>query len=666
MSFSFNLYTKMTILAGDIMQSFEKLPFTYDRKKSFIDQLGDWVGDVFYDILPEAGFEIRDEQIFMAFQLERAFADKKVIFAEAGVGTGKTIAYLLYAISYARYIGKPAIIACADEALIEQLVKPEGDIAKLSKLLNLNIDVRLAKAQEQYLCVSKLEKLREDEEYASVYEDVSMTIPSFVYSNAPMQQFHYYGDRKTYADLNNETWKKLNWDAFQDCSVCEKRHRCGMTLTREHYRKASDLIICSQDFYMEHIWTEESRKRKGQLPFLPEASSIVFDEGHLLEFAAQKALAYHVRHDLLEEILERLLSNEIREEAAVLVDEIISHSLSMFQTIEKESSHVKGSDRNELKISQQLILEIKEFKKLLAALEDALVFESELYTIEEYQLKIVEEHLDMLQYSLSLLAEKKNVITWVTKVEEVTTLVIMPNLVEDVLQEKVFSKKLPIVFSSATLSTNGDFGYISGSLGIKDYLSFTVESPFNYKDHMKVIIPKTSQDRKLSAVLEVLKESDGRSLLLFNNEEELETFKQVTQTAQEFSAFKFLFEGDQELSSIVHSFQNEEKTSLCAIHLWEGLDIPGPSLSSVIIWSLPFPPSDPVFNGKRSNAHEPYLDVDLPYMLLRLRQGIGRLIRTSSDKGIIAIVDERLTTDEALLKQVTAILPPEVDISSSL
>lgn len=644
------------------MQTFQKLPFPYERKNPFLEQLGTWVGDVFYDILPEAGFEIRDEQIFMAYQLERSFAEKKVIFSEAGVGTGKTIAYLLYAICYARYIGKPAIIACADEALIEQLVKSEGDIAKLAKVLDLNIDVRLAKAQNQYLCVEKLEKLREDEDFAEVYEAVLDTVPDFVYNNTPMQEFYFYGDRKTYSDLNNETWKKINWDPFQDCSVCEKRHRCGMTLTREHYRKASDLIICSQDFYMEHIWTEESRKRKGQLPFLPEASSIIFDEGHLLEIAAQKALAYHIRHDLLEEILERLLENDIREEAALLIDEIISHSAELFTIIDKSTTIVKGSKRSELGVTLQLITAIIEFKSLLAQLEDALVFESQLYTIDEYQLRIVEEHLEMIQYSLALLAETTNVVAWVTKTEGITTLVIMPNLVEDVLQEKVFSKKMPIIFSSATLSTNGDFGYLAGSLGIKDYLSFTVDSPFNYQEHMKLIIPDYHKVKKLKATLAVLTETEGSSLLLFNDEDELQTFKQISQNDPSFLKFKFLFEGDHELSTIVQSFQNEEKTSLCAIHLWEGLDIPGPSLSSVIIWSLPFPPNDPVFNGKRNNAHDPYHDVDLPYMLLRLRQGVGRLIRTSSDKGIVALMDERLTNDKKLFDIVKSVLPTEVEI----
>ncbi|MEH7388107.1 ATP-dependent DNA helicase, partial [Bacillus sp. JJ1521] len=113
----------------------EGLPFQISKNDNFFDKFNEWIGDVFYDILPEKGFELRDEQIFMAFQLERAFKERSIVFAEAGVGTGKTIVYLLYAICYARYMRKPAIISCADESLIEQLVKPEGDIAKIAEAL---------------------------------------------------------------------------------------------------------------------------------------------------------------------------------------------------------------------------------------------------------------------------------------------------------------------------------------------------------------------------------------------------------------------------------------------------------------------------------------------------------------------------------------------------
>ena len=105
----------------------QTLPFELSKERSFFDSLGDWMGDVLYDELPEKGFECRDEQIFMAYQIEQALKEKSVLFAEAGVGTGKTIAYLLPAISYARYTGRPALIACADETLIDQLVKEGGD-----------------------------------------------------------------------------------------------------------------------------------------------------------------------------------------------------------------------------------------------------------------------------------------------------------------------------------------------------------------------------------------------------------------------------------------------------------------------------------------------------------------------------------------------------------
>ncbi|MCL6459893.1 MAG: ATP-dependent DNA helicase, partial [Gorillibacterium sp.] len=171
-------------------------PFAYDPTKPYVQQASDWIADVFYELLPDAGFELRDEQIYMAFQLERAFSEKKTIFAEAGVGTGKTLVYLLYAISYARYTRKPAIIACADESLIEQLVKPEGDIAKLAKYLDFTIDARLGKSPDQYLCLNKLDEVRgelTDEADALIFENIHEGLPDFVHSPNTLQAFYPYG-----------------------------------------------------------------------------------------------------------------------------------------------------------------------------------------------------------------------------------------------------------------------------------------------------------------------------------------------------------------------------------------------------------------------------------------------------------------------------------------
>lgn len=632
-----------------------RLPFSLTKTKNFYEELNNWIGDVFYDILPEKGFDLRDEQIFMAFQLERAFKEKKVMFAEAGVGTGKTLVYLLFALSYARYTGKPAVIACADETLIEQLVKKEGDIYKISEHLGLTIDARLSKSHDQYLCLKKLEKTMQrsdDEKWLDLYE----SLPSFVHESQGMQTFYPYGDRKEYSSLSNDEWSEIGYDSFQDCLTCDMRHRCGLTLSRDHYRKSTDFIICSHDFYMEHVWTEEARKREGQLPLLPEHSAVVFDEGHLLEFAAQKALTYRVKQSTLEMFLERLLGNDIREEFAELVEEALRANDEFFGLLTENAEKAEGSERMRIKDDTDVKKAAAELYDLLEKIGEALVFEGELYTIDQYALTVVEEYLEQMAYSLSLY--RKNAISWLEQKELESTFVVMPRTVSEVLGEKVFSKQIPFIFSSATLSENGSFDYLATSLGIRDYLSFTVDSPYDYEEQMKVYIHQIEEkEAKEKAAIRAIKESGGKTLILFPSFEELLSFKR--RTAQESFSFPVYFEGDEEISTIVEKFQTVEESVLCSVHLWEGLDIPGDPLQNVIIWSLPFPPHDPVFEAKRSGVENAFREVDLPYMLLRLRQGIGRLIRSNSDSGTISIFagDEK---EWNVIKEVESVLPVQL------
>ncbi len=150
--------------------------------------------------------------------------------------------------------------------------------------------------------------------------------------------------------------------------------------------------------------------------------------------------------------------------------------------------------------------EAKRLYAKIAEVGDALVFESEMYTVNTYDLNIVDEHLDVLEHSLRLFMHEKNAITWGEEGDGTFTLVIMPRAVEEVLQEKVFSKKIPYIFSSATLSENGSFAFTANSLGIKDYLSFSVASPFDYEEQMKVYLPSYNEEnaweRKCQYILE--------------------------------------------------------------------------------------------------------------------------------------------------------------------
>lgn len=635
-----------------------RLPFEISKTESFFERLGEWIGDVFYEWLPEAGFELRDEQIYMAFQLEKAFKERKVMFAEAGVGTGKTIVYLLYAICYARYTNTPAVIACADETLIEQLVKKEGDISKLEHALQLNIDVRLAKSREQYLCLNKLDKMisySDEKHFHEIYD----ALPDFIYENQSMQAFDRYGDRKEYPGLNDEQWAQIGWDSFEDCFTCDKRHRCGQTLYRDWYRKSADLIICSHDFYMEHIWTKDARKREGQLPLLPEHSCAIFDEGHLLEFASQKALTYRFSETVLERLLTRLMANDVRETTLYRMEDVLSQNELFFYELGQSSITNEGSDKLTVSKTESVTEAGRKLFRLVSQLEEDLVFESEMYSINEYDLKVVEEYLEQISYSLSLFLKGIKGITWYEDRNGERTLVIMPRLVQEIMKEKVFSHQKPYIFSSATLSESNSFSYIAHSLGIEEYLSFSVASPFSYDDNMEIEMPAFAEgdmNAKMAYTIKQIKKTNGRTLVLFSSLHELALFKQHCRCKLPFSIY---FEGDAEISTLVSRFQNEEESVLCTVHLWEGLDIPGSSLENVIIFSLPFPPNDPVFAAKREAALDPFVDVDLPYMLLRLRQGIGRLIRTHNDKGKVHILINQ-GEDRHVIEAVLSILPTEV------
>nr|WP_106778784.1 ATP-dependent DNA helicase [Lysinibacillus timonensis] len=618
----------------------KSLPFELSKEKSFFESLSDWIGDVLYDELPDKGLELRDEQIFMAYQIEKALKEKSVLFAEAGVGTGKTIAYLLPAISYARYTGRPALIACADETLIDQLVKEGGDIEKLQNLLELDIDVRLAKSRDQYLCLKRFEDA-EKVETEDWIDDISFSIPENVYVKGSMNAISPYGSRSDYPSISDESWQKVNYNSLMQCSVCDLRNRCGQTLHRAHYRSSTDLIICSQDFLMEHLATKESREREGHLPLLPEVSMIVLDEGHLLEYAAQKAMTYKVQSNTIVNLLERLMVDGVRESTLYAMEKLQDdHDLFFDQLRDDVVPSVES--RKKITKSESLIAYGKQLILDVEKLLEEFVFESELYMIPEYELNMAEEFLEQYVASIRIFVAQGDAVDWLEDTDGEETLVIMPRLITEVLEEKLFSKKLPIIFSSATLSVKKDFSFISSSLGIKSYMSFSVPSPFDYDEVMKIYLHE-GQNVKAKKVEQLL-QTKQKTLILFKSKHSMLKFKESLPLMLRLS---IAFEGDQELSSTIREFQSGTINTLCSYHLWEGLDLPEEALTRVVIFDLPFPPHDPLFDAKRAFSKDPFEDVELPFMLLRLQQGIGRLIRTSRDFGEVHIL---LNDDEMKVK----------------
>ncbi|MFD1030832.1 ATP-dependent DNA helicase [Metaplanococcus flavidus] len=627
----------------------QPIPFPLSKDKTFFESLNDWIGDIFYDELPEKGYDLRDEQIFMAFQIEKALKEKSVMFAEAGVGTGKTLAYLLPAIAYARYTGKPALISCADETLIEQLVKEGGDIDRLNDLFDLNLDVRLAKSRDQYLCLQRLEgaKKRSGEDFL---DDIESRLPEFVNKTFSMQNTYPYGERSSYPEITDEQWQQVNYHPIQNCAACELRNKCGQTIHRNHYREATDLVICSHDFLMEHLWTKETRIREGQTPLLPEFSQIVLDEGHLLEFAAQRALTYEVQESSLYAVTESILADGVREKTLNMIEQTIDLHNEFFRLL-RTNLVPSTEDRKAISRDPNLIGLGKHLIKHINEMLEEFVFDGELFTIPEYELRLAEEFFEKYIFSMGLFTEEGDAVQWLEVKDEVETLVIMPRLVTDILDEKLFDGKVPIIFSSATLSIQKDFSYLADSLGIDKYQSFSVPSPFDYEDVMKVIKHPLDQQQKFQRAFDLLA-SNEQTLILFKSKLDMENFKHSLPMDH---SYKIEFEGDRELSTVVKDFQQGKFQVLCSYHLWEGLDLPKQALTKVIIVDLPFPPQDPVFEAKRKFSLNPLEEIDLPFMQLRIQQGIGRLIRTSEDHGEIHLL---LNEEELSLEHLwQAVLP---------
>ncbi|MEG0579477.1 MAG: helicase C-terminal domain-containing protein, partial [Niameybacter sp.] len=216
---------------------------------------------------------------------------------------------------------------------------------------------------------------------------------------------------------------------------------------------------------------------------------------------------------------------------------------------------------------------------------------------------------------------------------------VVPRRIGELLNKHLFQKKLPVVFTSATLSNEGDFDYFIRTLGLKAPSSSTIGSPFDLENQVVVHLPATTH--KIEQLAALLKENGGRALVLTHSLHEVKKIRKELQ-AYDFP-FEMIWEDQGERGYLVRKFREEETSVLIGANFWEGIDVPGDALTLLIIWDLPLEACDPLIEVQRTEAREQGLDpmttVDYPEMALKLKQGCGRLIRTEHDNGAIVILD---------------------------
>ncbi len=625
-----------------------QLPFTYHGKHDFTARLTEWIGQVFYDILPGCGYEIREEQVYTAFQLAEAVCRGKVHFAEAGLGTGKTFAYLLTAVAYARFKGQPVIIACASTALQEQLAGPKGDIEKLSRLLGLEIDARMAKDPRQYICDVKV-----NESHNPLFARPSKALTSVLHWAGETGR----GERSEMPHVPDRVWTQVAWDEAMSCDTCPSRGFCRLVKARQHYRAAVDLIVCDHGIFFDDLWTRDEREADGKLPLLPNYSAVIFDEGHKVLLPA----ALRAGRQVVQEDIDGMLSaiEQVQGARTSLISIVFAMDKAnsqFFKLLYRSASGDERTDRLTVQISDELLKAADTLRSALVTLHFELQNEQELhiqslsYTcMQAYEAMVERAMLALERFCIN---EGKDVIVWADRDEQ--SFWVVPRDLSGMLNKHLFARKQPVVFSSATISTGGDFSYFARTLGVQEPSSSSVGSSFDFDKQVLVYLPHRlpkgdAQNwfpKALKRLASLLRLARGRALVLTNAPSDV---RKIRSGLKEYQLpYEFLWEDSAERGYLVRKFREEVSSVLVGSGFWEGIDVPGEALSLLVIWRLPFPPQDPLLEARRREAAEQGLDpviaVDYPEMGLKLKQGCGRLIRTKDDRGAIAILESVLGT----------------------
>ncbi|HTV60754.1 MAG TPA: helicase C-terminal domain-containing protein [Verrucomicrobiae bacterium] len=587
-------------------------------------------------------YEARESQIEMARIADEAFAKHQHAVIEAGTGTGKTLAYLIPAIRS----GRRVVISTATKSLQEQLF--QKDIPFLQRHFAPNLKAALMKGRANFLCRHKVQQMEgqpvlkgldEIDWFAQIrdWEKVTQT-----------------GDRNelTFLPDDAELWNRM--DARSDLCTgqkCPEFNRCFITAMHQRAEEA-DLVIVNH-----HLFFADLAIRKDDFgSILPEYSAVVFDEAHEIEDVASDYFGRQISSYRFEE-LARDIENTLRMmhiEAAPLrkhLARLRERSRAFFEKFpEREGRYpFEPAER------QSFLERNREaFDELAGALKRA---ESELSALKQKPEEIVtlarRASETRREFQFLLESEEKSYVYWYERRGRGVFLAATPIDVSQILRERLFDRFDTVILTSATLAVGGRFDYMKQRLGVLPAKETVLPQEFNYPEQALLYIPQNLPDvrnpgfgeqaaREIAKLLEI---SRGRAFCLFTSHGQMrDLYERVSARVK----FPLLLQGTAPRPTLLERFKNTPNAVLFATSsFWQGVDVPGTQLSCVIIDRLPFAvPSDPIVAARvralQEDGRNPFAEFQVPEAVLALKQGFGRLIRSKTDRGILAILDNRI------------------------
>ena len=622
-----------------------------------------------------SAFEVRAGQLDFAHAAARILDEGGILLAEAGTGTGKTLAYLAAAVAS----GRRVVISTATRTLQDQIVRQ--DVPRLEAALGRDCVTALLKGRSNYLCL-----LRLDEQRNLPPREWAPELPGVLEWSAITAS----GDRSEHAALAeaHPLWDRLTTTS-ETClgGRCSLYTRCFVTRARAA-AEAADIVVVNH-----HLYFGDAAVRAAGGELLPAHDAAIFDEAHTVAETAAQFFGRQVStHRLgafatdLHKAAEALPrdSNDRRGLLAVCLD-VAAAAEPLFRAIRAAGSPGQDAPRlpwSDADVGDALRDLHLQLDTMLLAAEEALSAFGGRPGMET--LSLLATRARTLRDDLDLLVEARTA-GWVFFRESRgphVTLSGQPIEAAGPMRAHVLDTLPAAIFTSATLTVDGTFDFIRARLGVPDdaaalelgrsVTAALYPSPFDYGEQARLYLPGHLPAPETPGFAEAAEAeiralcglTQGRAFVLFTSHRALDAMhRRLTQAGRAPFPYPIFRQGDGPRTTLVEMFRRTPGAVLLGTAtFWEGVDVPGDALSLVVIDKLPFEaPNDPVLQARLEQCKErggnPFADVQIPAAALALKQGFGRLIRTMTDRGIVAVLDVRLT-QRGYGRKILRSLPP--------